>query len=214
MLTYYHKIDAPFLREETGTKKLIIGAFRNPAVEYLKDNKWCLTEKVDGTNIIVYWDGHNITFHGRTAKADIPAPLLDYLNKTFLSPEVEELFEQKFGEKEVHLYGEGYGGKIQGVGKRYREENAFILFDVLVGNVWLSRDDVRDIAECFGIDNVPVLGTATLSEAIKLVKEGNKSLVSVDKELPMEGFVCRPLIEMKDKCGNRIIVKIKVKDFL
>ena len=51
MLTYYHKIDAPFKRSEDGTKKLMVGVFRDETVEYLKDAQWCLTEKVDGTNI-------------------------------------------------------------------------------------------------------------------------------------------------------------------
>ena len=37
-----------------GNKKLIEGRFRNPLVEYLKDNEWVFTEKVDGTNIRVF----------------------------------------------------------------------------------------------------------------------------------------------------------------
>ena len=36
MLTYYHKIDAPFKRSEDGTKKLMVGVFRDETVEYLK----------------------------------------------------------------------------------------------------------------------------------------------------------------------------------
>lgn len=28
-----------------------------------------------------------------------------------------------------------------------------------------------------------------------------------------EGVVGRPAIEMQDRCGNRVIVKIKVRDF-
>ena len=213
MLTYYHKIDAPFCRAEDGTKKLIVGKFRDETVEYLKDAQWCLTEKVDGTNIIVYWDGHNVSLHGRTPKADIPKFLLEYLTKTFLTPEVEELFEQKFGEKEVHLYGEGYGDKIQAIGKRYREDNSFVLFDVMVGTTWLSRENVADIAKCFGVDSVPVIGYCTLMDAIEMVKDGYKSRIAIDKDLPMEGFVCRPAVELKDKCGHRVIVKVKVHDF-
>jgi hypothetical protein len=30
---------------------------------------------------------------------------------------------------------------------------------------------------------------------------------------PMEGLVARPKVELQDRCGNRMIVKIKVKDF-
>ena len=213
MLTYYHKIDAPFKRSEDGTKKLLVGQFRDETVEYLKDAQWCLTEKVDGTNIIVYWDGHNVSIHGRTKNSQIPAPLMEYLTKTFLTPEVEELFEQKFGEKEVHLYGEGYGDKIQEVGKKYRSDNAFILFDVMVGTTWLSRENVADVAKCFGVEAVPVIGYCTLMDAIQMIKEKYKSRIAQDKELPMEGFVCRPAVELRDKCGHRVIVKVKVQDF-
>jgi len=212
MLTYYHKIDAPFKRAEDGTKKLLVGQFRDETVEYLKDCQWCLTEKIDGTNIIVYWDGHNVSIHGRTKNSQIPTLLMDYLTKTFLTPEVEELFEQKFGEKEVHLYGEGYGNKIQDVGKKYRDDNAFILFDVMVGTTWLSRENVAEIANCFGIEAVPVIGYCTLMDAIKMIKDHYMSKISKE-ELPMEGFVCRPAIELKDKCGHRVIVKVKVHDF-
>ena len=60
-----------------------------PAVEYLKDNIWQFTEKVDGTNIQVYWDGHKVEFAGRTDKAQIPSHLMERL---------EELFDGEVGE--------------------------------------------------------------------------------------------------------------------
>ena len=47
----YIKIDTPFERDNDGTKKLIDCKFRNETVEYLKDNKWLCSEKIDGTNI-------------------------------------------------------------------------------------------------------------------------------------------------------------------
>ena len=76
----YNKIETVFNRDTTGTKKLIRGDWRNEAVEYLKDSKWQFTEKFDGTNIRVIWDGHYISFAGRTDKATIPQFLLEYLN--------------------------------------------------------------------------------------------------------------------------------------
>lgn len=47
----YHKIETLFERDET-TKKLILNKFRDSTVEFLKDNIWQFTEKVDGTNRI------------------------------------------------------------------------------------------------------------------------------------------------------------------
>ena len=109
----YNKIDTVFNRDIYGTKRLIVDSWRNEAVEYLKDSRWQFTEKFDGTNIRVIWDGHSISFAGRTDKAIIPQHLLEYLNKTFSTQEVEQLFEQVYGDKQVILFGEGYGYKIQ-----------------------------------------------------------------------------------------------------
>lgn len=208
----YHKIETVFNRDETGSKKLIEGSFRNETVEFLKNHEWVWTEKVDGTNIRIYWDGHKVTFGGRTERAQIPVDLVNYLNQTFGTPEVEELFEQKFGETEVILFGEGYGKKIQKVGGLYRDDVSFILFDVLVGNTWLRRDSVDDIASAFGVAIVPIAGRGTISEAVEFVKTAPTSLLS-DKA-PMEGVVARPTVELLDRMGRRVIVKIKVCDFV
>ena len=110
MLKEYHKIETLFERDEK-TKKLVEGKYRNETVEFLKVNKWQFTEKIDGTNIRVYWDGHKVSFYGRTDKAQIPADLVNRLNELFGGEANEQIFEQKFGETEVTLVGEGYGEK-------------------------------------------------------------------------------------------------------
>ena len=122
----YEKIDTVFARDVEGTKKLMSGIFRDPTIEYLAYLDWDWTEKVDGTNIRVYWDGHQITFGGRTDNAQIPADLVTKLNELFMNDAAEELFEQTFGEKEVILFGEGYGRKIQKVGSAYIEDGAYL----------------------------------------------------------------------------------------
>lgn len=78
-------------------------------VEYLKDNEWEFTEKIDRTNIRIIWDGHRVSFYGRTEKSLIPAELTNRLIELFGGNKNEELFEQKFGEAEVMLVGEGNG---------------------------------------------------------------------------------------------------------
>ena len=206
----YIKIETLFERATDGSKKLIEGQFRNETVRYLADNEWYFTEKIDGTNIRVYWDGHKVAFGGRTDKASIPAHLLKYLNETFGTMEAEEIFEQKFGETEVILYGEGYGPKIQ-KGGLYRDDISFILFDVLIGDIWLKRESVEDIARAFGIDVVPILFTGNLQKAVDFIKTHPNSTIGKAK---MEGVVGRPSIEIRDRLGKRVIVKIKVKDFI
>lgn len=48
MATNYIKIAVSFERSEDGKKKLIVGDFRSPAIEYLKDLSFEWTEKIDG----------------------------------------------------------------------------------------------------------------------------------------------------------------------
>jgi hypothetical protein len=207
----YHKIDTIFERDMEGTKKLVEGRYRNPLVEYLKDNLWIFTEKVDGTNIRVHWDGHKISIGGRTDNAQIPTHLFEVLQSKFLNNPTEQLFEQKFGEVEVTLYGEGYGKKIQAGGGLYGDVD-FILFDVEVGNTMLERSSVEDIAKGFGVKCVPVVLEGTIEEAINLVKSKPMSLISKEPK-PSEGLIGTPKVRIYDVKGHRLIVKIKVEDF-
>lgn len=208
----YTKIETIFERDMEGSKKLIEGKFRNETVEFLKDNQWICTEKVDGTNIGIVWDGHKVSYQGRTERAQIPAHLMNKLIEMFGGEINEELFEQKFGEMPVVLFGEGYGAKIQKGGGNYRSDVSFILFDVYLPeqNLWLKRDALEDIAKTFGIDVIPIVLTGTLQEAVDFVKQKPKSTIGA---ADMEGLVCKPAVDMLDRMGRRVIVKVKVRDF-
>ena len=207
--TTYNKIETLYNRDEAGTKKLIEGEFRNETVKYLKDMPWQFTEKIDGTNIRIIWDGHKVTYGGRTERANIPAHLMSKLIELFGGEETEQLFEQIFGEKEVILFGEGYGVKIQN-GGLYRPDVSFILFDVMISGNYQPRESVERTAEQFGLEIVPILFEGTLEEGVNYVKTKPMSTIGT---APMEGLVARPKVELKDRCGNRLIVKIKAKDF-
>lgn len=205
----YEKIETIFARDEK-TKKLNENIYRNETIEFLKDIDWEFTEKIDGTNIRIYWDGHKVSYFGRTDKAQIPSQLMNRLIELFGDNINEEMFEQKFGATPVMLIGEGYGAKIQKGGGDYRQDNNFILFDVCINNKYLSRDNVNDIANYFGIESVPVIFSGNLQKGIDFVKTKPNSTIGTAK---MEGLVARPKVELYDKNGNRLIVKIKVCDF-
>ena len=206
----YHKIQTLFQRDPK-TKKLIVGKFCNPTIEYLKDNVWTFTEKVDGTNVRVYWDGHKVQYGGRTDSAQIPAPLVNRLNELFGGEANAQLFEQKFGEKEVFLFGEGYGPKIQ-KGGEYRDSVDFILCDVMICGNFQPRESIEDIAHFFGIDVVPIILEGSLQDAVEYVLAHRESIVAKNGAM-LEGLVGKTKIETFDRAGNRNIVKIKFKDF-
>lgn len=204
----YEKIETLYVRDDK-TKKLVEGKFRNETVELLKDIDWEFTEKIDGTNIRIYWDGHKVSYYGRTDKAQIPSQLMNRLIELFGGDINEEMFEQKFGDMPVMLIGEGYGAKIQN-GGNYREDNDFILFDVCINGNYQSRESVKEIANYFNVDVVPTIMVGRLQDGVDYVKSKPKSKIG---NADSEGLVARPLKELKDRTGNRIIVKIKVKDF-
>lgn len=209
----YGKIQTLFKRDLdgsiTGQKgKMLEGRWTTPELEYLANNKWTFTEKVDGTNIRIGWDyqQYDVEFGGRTDRAIIPDPLLEYLEETF----TPYLFEKSgLNQAPVILFGEGYGPKIEGGGK-YRDDHSFVLFDVKVGPWWLDRDNVNDIAEKLGIDAVPVIGHGTLWDGIDIVKNG---LSSQWADFEAEGIVARPKVPLFNRKGERILTKIKARDF-
>ncbi len=204
----YPKISGPFKRHTEGPdrNKLIEGEWTDPALEYLQHCDWTFTEKVDGTNIRVHWDGHKVTFGGRTDNAQIPAKLFAVLTDLF----TEELFEQSFQEQAVTLYGEGYGATIQKGGGNYRGTLGFVLFDVLIGGWWLQRDSIEDVASKLGVDVVPIVLEGTLSDAIERVRSG---LASTWGDFDAEGVVGVPKAGLLSRSGKRISVKVKSKDF-
>lgn len=205
----YNKIETVFNRDVNGTKKLIDGDYRSSLVEYLKNNVWRWTEKIDGTNIRVIWDGHNITFGGKTENTQIPADLVNFLNEKFKNIETEELFEQAFNDKKVVLFGEGYGPKIQNGGD-YRSDVSFIMFDVAINGRYQEWDNVLNIAKMFDVDVVPMVMEGTVEDAINFIKTHPKSNFGTAF---MEGVVGKPLVEIFDRSGNRAIVKVKWEDF-
>lgn len=206
----YHKIETLYERDEK-TKKLIMGKFRNPTIEFLKDCTWQFTEKVDGTNIRVLWDGHKVTFGGRTDNAQIPAHLINRLNELFGGEINEEIFEQKFGSNEVELFGEGYGPKIQS-GGAYRDDVDFIMFDLMINGNYQPRESVEDVARTFGCDVVPIVLEGTIDDGVDYVLTHRASIIAKNGA-EIEGLVGRTKVETFDRTGHRNIVKIKYKDF-
>jgi ATP-dependent RNA circularization protein (DNA/RNA ligase family) len=204
----YHKIQSVFLRDpETKFKRLLVGQYTHPVFAYLANNEWVFTEKVDGTNIRVMIGDGSITFGGKTDDAQIPAFLVRRLEERIL-PQKDTLLAA-FPDGGC-LYGEGYGAKIQKAGANYRTDQDFVLFDVKVGEWWLERTNVEDVAAKFGLDVVPIIGIGTLAEMVERTSEG---FVSRWGSFLAEGIVARPSCELKTRNGERIITKIKHRDF-
>ena len=217
----YPKINSLWKRQECvkGNSKglhgpLIIGEYSE--LEFGAIKTWRVDEKVDGTNIRVIYSDGKVSFKGRTDEAMIPPKLLTYLQFQFSECILHRAFgPEKEGDpyNEVVLFGEGYGAKIQSCGGNYRQDQAFILFDIVINGWWLKREDIASISEKLGISSVPDLGIMTEEQIIEFVKSKPLSRCSLIEQI-MEGVVVRSEPLMLFRNGKKPIMwKLKVKDF-
>lgn len=219
----YPKIKTLYKRDPN-TFKIITSQLRCP--EFALVHGWLITEKVDGTNIrVILTPDGKVEFKGRTDKAQTPVFLLDTLKSMLPSERLQSVFEQ---DEQGHwplcvLYGEGYGVKIQRGGKYRKEGVSFRLFDVRIGDWWLNWDSVRDIADKLSIKTVPVLEKlerwlpTCKAELQDLFALGNSVVAWQDKGVAnieaAEGIVARTDPLLFDRRGNRVMWKLKFKDF-
>ena len=210
----YHKIQSVFKRDDSGN--FILGDWSTREIEFLSKQQWVGTEKIDGTNIrIALSPTEPIEVGGRKDNSQIPTFLMKRLEELFPLFSTDKIFRGKIfnDEAKVILVGEGFGKKIQKVGSMYIPDGTdFILFDVNINGWWLTRENVDIVANKIGIKSVPVIFKGTLLEAIELIKhDPPKSIFS--EELTGEGMVLVPAVELRSRSGERIITKVKVKDF-
>ena len=175
----------------------------------IEDNSNYFTNSVlvHNTNIRIMWDGHFLTFGGKTDNAQIPSTLVNNLSDMFTWDKMNECFSNT----PVCLYGEGYGKKIQKGGGNYNSDTQdFVLFDILIDGWWLKRSDVTDIAKKLNIRVVPIIDVGSLWRMVDMVRVGFNSQWG---DFLAEGIVARPKIELSARNDDRIITKIKYKDF-
>ena len=198
----YHKIQSVFKRNPDNNYRTFLSEYAEDSFAYLADLMWVGTEKIDGTNMRLHVDEGIVQIGGRTDKAQIPADLYAVMQVMG-----EMLGEDYWG---LTFYGEGYGAGIQKGGGDYRDDQGFILFDILAGDIWLRREDVAAIAEDFDWLVAPMMFVGTLPEAVIAVRDG---LISMAGFRDAEGLVLRPTCELRDRRGQRVITKLKTKDF-
>jgi len=140
-------------------------------------------------------------------------------HETFKSLFNEKLLIKKFKEldlEEIIIYGEAYGGKMQGMRDTYGDKLKFIAFDVKIGHSWLSVPDAEKFVKELGLEFVYYEKIETYLEDIDRSRdcESNQAIKNgMGEGKKREGIVLRPLIELKKNNGARIIAKHKRDDF-
>lgn len=216
----YPKTETLYDREPHGNRKVMLGHVRKP--EFAAVCQWVLSEKIDGTNVRVCWDPDNdhLDFRGRTDRATLPAPLQMHLQLTFS----KDAMRESFPDSAVVLFGEGYGEKIQS-GDYYRNGVSFRMFDALVlketRGWWLKYEDVEDVSRKLGTKPVPfwrmTLGLEDFPRTLGEMKAiaGASRVALLEKEILVdpEGIVAKSEPLMFDRAGERVMWKLKLRDF-
>lgn len=207
--TEYGKIWSPFHRHIDGPDrgKMIDGVWSLPEFALLKDHDWTWTEKVNGTNVRIIWDGYKVTIGGRTDTAQMPLILVHALQAQF----TEELLEQQFQATPVVLYGEGHGARVASGSGAYRADPGFVMFDARIDGWFLLPDSLEVLGSQMGVDVVPQVFTGGIDDAIDLVKSG--TLCSRWGDFMPEGLVGKPPLGLTRRDGDRLLMKIKARDF-
>ena len=208
----YHKISGLYKRDEKGH---FTGEFSKPEFEYLYHSSWEWTEKVDGTNMRIKLFNGGFDIRGKSDKSQLVPDLISNITKMMMTDEASKAWKFDLtSHTPMTLYGEGYGPGIQKDGGRYRADKGFILFDVLRGGRFLERQLVEEIAVDLNIPIVPHVMSGSIAVAIEYLTASPFSIVTRMGMYSrvMEGLVGIPTVPLYNQWGERVIVKLKLKD--
>lgn len=165
-------------------------------------------EKIHGTSANVSYKEGTVRFFSGGAKHDQFITIFNH-------QKIEEGFK-KLEYEDVTVYGEAYGGSMQKMSDVYGDKLRFIAFDVKVGENWLNVPDAEQVAKILGLEfvwyteadcNLGELDKYRDQHSIQAIRNG------LGEGKIGEGIIIRPLIELTNKKGKRIIAKHKRDDF-
>lgn len=217
----YHKIET-FFNRDPATFRINTAHVRVP--EFTAVSRWSVQEKLDGQNMRIHvkvpvgeGGGPIVTFNGRTDNAQLSGPVRA-LMEGLVAKVPTACFNPELTFEEFTLYGEAVGPKIQKNPHKLAEP-VFVLFDMWVktgeaDGFWAPRDVVEGWAKVLGCWTPPALGMFDLTSVVDLVRNGFPVVFNQGaSDLPAEGVICRPSHELLTQRGQRVIFKLKTKDF-
>lgn len=117
--------------------------------------------------------------------------------------------------KSARVYGEAYGGKLQGMRETYGDDLKFGAFEVKIGDLWLNVPNAEDVCNKLGLEFVHYNRIPCTLEAIDAERDAD-SVQAIRNGMGShmrEGIVLRPLEEMTLNNGERVIAKHKRDEF-
>ncbi len=169
-----------------------------------------VTEKLHGTNCRVgmiegEWMAGSMGLRRKRPETPEAMACNTYWFPLTLLP-LQTLIEELGAEyRQVILFGEVYGSKIQDLNYGCKGTLCFRAFDLLADGKYLNADDFLAVCVRYGVETVPVLyrGAYTL-ETIRELSEGNTTLG--DNHI-REGVVVKPVVERTNPRVGRVALK-------
>lgn len=166
-------------------------------------------EKVDGTSCHISWKDNQLRFFAGGCNHESFVAI-------FNQEELAAKFMEKFAGMEVTVFGEGYGGKMQGMSKTYGPKLKFIAFEVKIGDSWLDIPKAENVAVSLGLDFVPYREISTDLAEIDAERDRDSEIAirnGMGTGHIREGVVLFPLVQLRLNNGERVIAKHKRDEF-
>ena len=166
-------------------------------------------EKVHGTSAHITYKNDELHFFSGGANHE---KFLELFNH-------EELIEKfkEIGQDVITIYGEAYGGKINGMSKIYGTDLKFVVFEVQIHDNWLTVPNAEEITNKLGLKFVPYELIDVTIENLNTERD-KPSIVAqwagMGDDHPREGIVTRLVGgELIHPNGKRLISKHKIAQY-
>jgi len=165
-------------------------------------------EKIHGTSAHISFKNGQVSFFSGGEKYSNFKALF---NEEFLTTALAS-----FGLDEIIINGEAYGAKCQGMSKTYGKDLKFVVFDVRFNGNWLTVPNAEKVTHLLKLEFVHYVKISTKLEDIDRERDAD-SVQAIRNGMgeghKREGVVLRPLEELVDERGNRLIAKHKRPEF-
>jgi RNA ligase (TIGR02306 family) len=166
-----------------------------------------VTEKIHGTNSRIGIVQGEWMAGSRQVRRERPENLASSVyGAPMLIPEVAALLEHFAQDhRQVVLYGEIFGSKVQSLHYGASGADGFQAFDLMIDGHYLNAFEFRQICVKFSVAMVPILYEGPYAIGIvKALSEGNTTLGA---EHIREGVVVKPVTERRDPKVGRVCMK-------
>lgn len=180
------------------------------APEILNFRECYAMEKIHGTSSHISYNKEKVGFFSGGCNYE------DFVN-LFDKEKLENKFKEVIWQEETCIvYGEAYGGKLQGMRDTYGNNLRFVAFEVKIGDKFLDVPSAEHIVKYLGLEfvyynkvstDLKILDFERDSLSVQALRNG------CGYGKPREGIVLRPLFEVTMNNGKRVIAKHKSEKF-